>query len=67
MKNATENLINLFLPFAQINENGEIVGFADDITEKAKEAAREYLEICQKFDDVSNIEYWEKQKQMLDK
>ena len=67
MINTTENLINLFSPFAQINESGEIVSFVDDMTEKAKEAAKDYFEICEKFDDVSNMQYWEKLKRMVDK
>lgn len=59
IRNYVHELEKEYMPYAIINDNGEIIGFTEDITKKAKKAAIEHIEMSLKYDDVSNYNYWQ--------
>lgn len=58
IKNYAHELEKKYMPYAILDENGEVVGFVDGTPNDAKKAAKEHIEMSMKFDDVSNFEYW---------
>ena len=48
-----------YMPYAIFDENGNIIGFEENTPKHAKEAAKEHILMRQKYDDISNFEYWD--------
>ncbi len=59
MIDKAEEMQATYEPYVIKNERGSIVGVKDNITEEAKEALIEQLEINRRSDDISNAKYWE--------
>lgn len=58
IRNYAHELEEKYMPYAIFDERDEIIGFADNMPESAKQAAREHIEMSMKFDDLSNYDYW---------
>lgn len=58
IRNYARELEEQYMPYAIFDDNDEIIGFMENTPESAKQAAREHIKMSQKFDDISNLEYW---------
>lgn len=59
IRNYAHELEEQYMPYAIFGEEGEIIGFVENTPLSAKRAAKEHIRMSQKFDDISNMDYWE--------
>lgn len=54
-----------YMKYVIVDENRNIVSFKKYTPVSAKKAAKEHILLSQKFDDLSNFEYWNKMIEKL--
>ena len=53
------------MPYAILDDKGDIIGFKPDAPMSALVAAKDHIEMSIHFDDISNAEWWEKKIKAL--
>ena len=58
IKNYSAELESVYMPYAILGNENQIIGFEKEMPQNAKQAALEHIAMSKKFDDPSNYSYW---------